>query len=88
MAQKKCSATWEKQPKQVVEVEIDSPGDPADTQYFQGEAKPGQEVTIAGTKIKIPADLPEHTVIYTYTNPLFCGWYLQNGTYVYRCKTM
>ncbi len=84
MPQKRCSATWERTPKHVVSVEIDSPGDPSNPQYFNGTATPGQVVTIAGTSITIPAGLPEHTVIYTYTNPLFCGWYLQSGTYVYR----
>ncbi len=80
---KHCRAKWEEVTKRVLEVEVDveNPSSP-----IENTARPGDTVTVEGTTttIKLPTELPDHTVIFTYTNPLLCGWYLENGMYYYR----
>ena len=78
-----CRARWEKDTKKVIDIEVDVENT---STPIEGQAKPDDTVTIQGTTttIKLPTDLPPHTVIFTYTNPLICGWYLENGTYYYK----
>ncbi len=82
-AEKHCRAKWEKETKTVIDIEVDVENT---SPPIENKAKPGDTVTIEGTTttIKLPTELPPHTVIFTYTNPLFCGWYLENGMYYYR----